>query len=258
MENRRMPALFIGHGSPMNAIEQNTFTKSWEDIARDIPQPKAIMCISAHWETIGTQVTAMPWPKTIHDFYGFPKALFDVQYAAPGSPEWAEEIKRRIPQPEITHNLDWGLDHGTWSVLVKMYPKADIPVFQISLSRNKAAQYHFDLAKQLQFLRDEGVLIISSGNMVHNLRILDWNMQGRGFDWAIEMDEYLKKKILDGNFDSLIHFIDSSKAQIGHPSVEHYLPLLYTIGLHAGKEPIDFPTEGLDFGSISMRSLKVG
>lgn len=197
-EEEKMPVLFIGHGSPMNAIEDNEFSKRWQQMGKEIPTPKAVVVVSAHWLTKGTMVTAMPSPKTIHDFGGFPQALFDIQYPAPGSPELATEIQKLITNPAVELDHDWGLDHGTWSVVKHMYPDADIPVLQLSINYYKPAAYHYELAKQLLSLRKKGVLIIGSGNMVHNLRMVAWdklNEPEYGFDWALEMNDIFKNKI---------------------------------------------------------------
>jgi 4,5-DOPA dioxygenase extradiol len=199
-----MPVLFIGHGSPMNAIENNAFTKSWKEIAAKLPVPKAILCVSAHWETKGSFVTSMPKPKTIHDFGGFPQALFDVQYPAPGAPQLAEEIIAMETARSIASDHSWGLDHGTWSILNNMYPAANIPVLQLSLDYSLSAESHKELAFSLRKLREKGVLVIGSGNLVHNLGKIDWKNPGHGFAWAEEADETFRKAISDNNWNLLL------------------------------------------------------
>jgi 4,5-DOPA dioxygenase extradiol len=254
-----MPVLFLGHGSPMNAIEDNEFARGWRAIGQSLPKPNAILCISAHWETRGTFVTAMEKPKTIHDFGGFPQALFDVQYPAPGSPYIAAQTKEVIKSTEIGLDQSWGLDHGCWSVVKRLYPAADIPVIQFSLDYQQAPQYHFELAKELQALRRKGVLIVGSGNMVHNLGIMDWDHPETGFDWAIEANTKMKQFITNGDYSSLINYQAQGKAfQLSIPSPEHYLPLLYTLGLKEEKDGISFFNDRTVMGSISMTSLRIG
>lgn len=255
----KMPVLFVGHGNPMNAIEENEFSKKWESMGKELTKPTAILCISAHWETRGTFVTAMEKPKTIHDFGGFPQELFDVQYPAPGKPELAKEIKSAIKKTDIGLNEDWGLDHGSWSVIRKMYPNADIPVLQVSLDYTKPAQWHYDLAKELASLRKKGVLIVGSGNMVHNLGMVNWrNLNGPGYDWAIEMNETFKKLISEGDHQTLINYASLGKAaQLAIPSPDHYLPLLYTLALKDEKDSISFFNDKTLAGSLSMTSVKL-
>jgi len=261
-EGTTMPVLFVGHGSPMNAIEDNEFSKGWKAIAKTLPKPKAILCISAHWETKGTFVTAMEHPKTIHDFGGFPRALFDVQYPAQGSKWLADETKNIITQTEVAMDEAWGFDHGCWSVLKHLYPEADVPVIQLSLDYTKDAQYHYNLAQQLAPLRNKGVLIIGSGNMVHNfqyaqLRGSDFNAHF-GHDWAIEANEVFKRLITDNDYKSLINFKNYSKAlQLSVPTPDHYLPLLYTIALRKKDESANYFNDALVAGSFSMTSVKI-
>jgi 4,5-DOPA dioxygenase extradiol len=251
-----MPILFIGHGSPMNAIEHNEFTAQWKKIAQNLPRPQAILCISAHWETKGTMVTAMENPKTIHDFGGFPKALFDVEYPAKGHPALAQNIQNIVTNEKIELDTQWGLDHGSWSVISVMYPKADIPVLQLSLDYTKNANSHFELAKQLKSLRKKGVLIIGSGNMVHNLRLLDWHNPNKGFDWAIEANDGLKKMITNEDYKNLLNIENVSKAyQLAIPTTDHYHPLLYIMGLKESNENITFFNDKTVMGSISMTSF---
>jgi len=257
MHNTHMPVLFVGHGNPMNAIEDNEFSQAWTRIGASLPAPRAILCISAHWETNGTAVTAMLDPKTIHDFYGFPPALFAIQYSAPGSPELAEEICSLVKTVEIKPDQNWGLDHGTWSVLMRMFPNADIPVLQLSLDRTQSPQYHYDLGRELRSLRDHGVLIIGSGNMVHNLGLVVWD--DIALDWALEFDGKLKDWILQDNHTPIIHYQDYGRpAQLAVNSAEHFEPLLYTLGLKEPGEEVQFFTEKVSMGSISMRTLKIG
>ncbi|WP_409024756.1 4,5-DOPA dioxygenase extradiol [Flectobacillus sp. BAB-3569] len=257
----RMPAFFLGHGSPMNAIEDNEFSRGWKKIGQDLPKPRAILCISAHWETRGTFVTAMPKPKTIHDFGGFPQALFDVQYPAPGSPSIALETKQAIHSTEVGLDEQWGLDHGAWSVIKHIYPKADVPVLQLSLDYTKAPQYHYDLAKEIAKLRDKGVLIVGSGNIVHNLRRLAWdkiNLPEYGYDWALEANAMLKKMVVNQDHKSLINYQSlGSAVQLSAPSPDHYLPLLYTVGTQQAQEQVSVFNDKTVLGAISMTSFKI-
>ena len=254
----KYPALFLGHGSPMNAIEENEFVKGWRKAGNELPKPQAILCISAHWETKGTMVTAMETPKTIHDFYGFPKSLFEVEYPAPGSPELASETQKSISGAEIGLNYEWGLDHGSWSVVKHLFPNADIPVVQMSLDYTQPASYHYNLAKEINSLRRKGVLIIGSGNMVHNLRIIDWKKPNEGFDWAIEANAKLKQFILDKDHQSLINYQTKGKEiQLSVPTPEHYLPLLYVLALQEGGEEVSLFNDKTIMGSISMTSLRI-
>lgn len=261
-EEEKMPVLFIGHGSPMNAIEDNEFSKRWQKMGKEIPTPKAVVVVSAHWLTKGTQVTAMPNPKTIHDFGGFPQALFDVQYPAPGSPELATEIQKLITNPAVELDHDWGLDHGTWSVVKHMYPDADIPVLQLSIDYYKPATYHYELAKQLLSLRKKGVLIIGSGNMVHNLRMVAWdklNEPEYGFDWALEMNDIFKNKILNGFHKELIQYEKLHKAAtLAIPTPDHYYPLLYILALQTSNDKVEFFNDKAVGGSLTMTSVKIG
>ncbi len=254
---KKMPVLFVGHGNPMNAIENNAYHQKWAEIGRSLPSPKAILCISAHWQTKGTQVTFMDRPKTIHDFGGFPKALFDTQYPVPGSPQYAQEAIDALREIHVGKDLDWGLDHGCWSVLKPMFPEANIPVFQLSLDYFASPEQHFQIGSQLQSLRQKGVLIVGSGNIVHNLGYLDWG--GKTFDWAIEFDQLAKSKILQGDYASLVAYQNLGKAaQLAIPTNEHYLPLLYVLALKDKNEPLHFFNEQIDMGSIAMRSVFIG
>lgn len=257
----RMPVLFLGHGSPMNAIEENEFVRGFRKTAAALPPPKAILCVSAHWETQGTFVTAMAHPRTIHDFGGFPQALFDVQYPAPGNPKLAEDICTSVQSTEIKQDHHWGLDHGAWSVITHLYPDAHIPVVQMSIDRSKGPDYHYQLAQQLAFLRRKGVLIIGSGNMVHNLRKVAWNKLnevGFAFDWAREAQTNINNLILSGNHRPLIQFEKQGiPFQLSIPTPEHYLPLLYTLALQEKDESPDLFNDNYVAGAISMTSLKI-
>ncbi len=261
-ENYKHPVLFIGHGSPMNGIEDNEFSQTWKKFGKEIPKPKAVLVISAHWLTNGTKITAMENPKTIHDFGGFPKELFEVQYPAKGNPELALATQKLITSTPVELDHDWGLDHGTWTVVRHMYPNADIPVLQLSIDYNKPAQYHFDLAKQLASLRKKGVLIIGSGNMVHNLRMIAWdklNENNYGYDWAIEMNSIFKDKIASGDFKSLIAYEKlGAAAQLAIPTPDHYFPLLYNLGLQDSADTIRFFNDKSVGGSLTMTSVKIG
>ncbi len=259
-ESSPMPALFIGHGNPMNAIEDSVYSAAWRDVAAAIPRPKAILCVSAHWETEGTFVTAMEEPRTIHDFYGFPDALYQVQFPAPGSRELAERVHALASSTAVRLDAgySWGLDHGAWSVLCRMYPAADIPVVQLSLDRTQHPRFHYDLGRELQALRREGVLILGSGNIVHNLRLLQWNA-AEPYPWAAEFDRQAAELILAGEHDRLVAYPSLGEAsRLSIPTPEHYLPLLYILALQQPGEPVSFFAEGLPLGSISMRSVRIG
>ena len=257
-----MPVAFIGHGSPMNGIEENEFSNYWKKLVTKFEKPKAIICVSAHWLTKGTAVTANPFPETIHDFGGFPDALFQVQYPAKGDQELAKETAHLIHSTEVHLDHEWGLDHGTWTVLRHMYPKADIPVIQLSIDYTQPANYHYELAKQLQSLRKKGVLIIGSGNMVHNLRMVAWDKLQEpeyGFDWAIEMNTIFKEKISNNDFKSLIDYEKlGSAAKLAIPTPDHYYPLLYNIALRDTKDDISFFNDKSVGGSLTMTSVKIG
>lgn len=261
-EDIKHPVLFIGHGSPMNGIEDNEFSRTWAKMGQEITRPKAVLVISAHWLTRGTHITAMEEPKTIHDFGGFPQALFDVQYPAKGNPELAEATSKLITSTNVGLDHDWGLDHGTWTVVRHMYPDADIPVLQLSIDYGRPPEYHYELAKELASLRKKGVLIIGSGNMVHNLRMVDWrklNEPNYGFDWAIEMNDIFKEKIADGNHKALIDYENLNKAaKLAIPTPDHYYPLLYNLGLQDNNDTISFFNDRLVGGSLNMTSVKIG
>ncbi|OWK74380.1 4,5-DOPA dioxygenase extradiol [Flavobacteriaceae bacterium JJC] len=258
----KMPVLFLGHGSPMNAIEENQFVQGFRNISKEIPKPNAILCISAHWFTAGTFVTAMDMPKTIHDFYGFPKELFDVQYPAKGSPELAKETAELLLPTVVEEDHNWGLDHGAWSVIKHLYPNAEIPVIQLSIDYTKPPQYHFELAKNLQKLREKGILIIGSGNIVHNLRMVDFrniNTIGYGYDWAHEAREKTNNWLLDGNFQNVIDYQKQGTfMQAAVPTPDHYLPLIYSLGLKEKSENLSLFNDELIAGSLSMTSVRIG
>jgi len=259
-DSQLMPTLFIGHGSPMNAIEKNNFTQTLGDLANNFQKPKAILMISAHWMTRGTWVTSMAQPKTIHDFYGFPEELFKVNYPAPGMPELALAVRQNISQPPIsTDDHQWGLDHGTWSILKHIYPHADIPVVQLSLDMSQPASYHFELGKQLQFLRKQGVLIMGSGNIVHNLGEIEWDSTAKPYDWAIEFDEWMKKNLNDRNFKSIYSDYEKTSAgKLSVPTPDHFYPLMYVLGASNNTDTLKFDFEGFQNASISMRCMRFG
>lgn len=254
-----MPALFVGHGSPMNAIEDNEFSRTWQRLGKELPKPNAILCISAHWETKGTFVTAMEAPKTIHDFGGFPRELFAVQYPAKGSDTLVKETKQAISKIVVELDHEWGLDHGAWSVIKHMYPDANVPVVQLSLDYRQDAAYHYELAKELASLRKKGVLIVGSGNMVHNLGIMDWRNANQGYDWAVIANEKFKSLISSKNHSDLIKYSSLGKEiQLSIPSPEHYLPLLYILALQNDKEEAKFFNDKEVYGSISMTGVMIG
>lgn len=257
-----MPVLFLGHGSPMNAIEDNEFVQGWIQQGKTLPKPAAILCISAHWETNGTYVTAMPKPQTIHDFGGFPQALFDVQYPAPGSPELALETQKIITTTKVGLDDKWGLDHGCWSVVKHLYPNADVPVIQMSLDYNRSPKYHYELAKELAALRTKGVLIVGSGNLVHNLRLVAWDKMQEpdyGFDWALEAKAKMNEYIRSGNYQPLIDYKSQGRAfDLAIPTPDHFLPLLYTLALKKEKEQLTIFNDKALMGSLTMTSLRIG
>jgi len=256
-----MPLLFLGHGSPMNAIEENQFTEGWRTISGTIPKPDAILCISAHWETKGTFVTAMEKPETIHDFGGFPTQLYNVQYPAPGSPKLAVKTKEMINKTEVGLDMNWGLDHGCWSVVKHLYPAADVPVIQLSLDYNQSPEYHYKLAKDLRSLRKERVLIIGSGNMVHNLGMVAWDKMDEsdfGYDWAIEANEKMKRYILSDDHQPLIDYKSLGREfNLAVPSPEHFLPLLYILALKEEYDKITIFNDKPVMGSLTMTSIKI-
>jgi 4,5-DOPA dioxygenase extradiol len=259
--SEKMPVLFLGHGSPMNAIEENEFVTGFRSLAQTLPKPNAVLCVSAHWFTKGTKVTAMQMPRTIHDFGGFPKELFAVQYPAKGSPELAKITEEILRPTHVELDEKWGLDHGAWSVIKHLYPDANIPVIQLSIDYTKPASYHFALAQQLQSLRHKGVLIVGSGNIVHNLGLVDFahmHKDNYGFDWAIESREKINSWLLDGNFDPIIHYAKQGAAiNLAIPTPEHFLPLIYALGLKEKSETLSLFNDKLLAGSLSMTSVKI-
>lgn len=257
-----MPVLFIGHGSPMNGIEDNDFSRTWAALGKEIPTPKAVLVVSAHWLTRGTHITAMREPKTIHDFGGFPKELFQVQYPAKGDPELAIETRQLVKSTNIELDHEWGLDHGAWTIIRHMYPQANIPVLQLSIDYGKDLSYHYQLAKELFDLRKKGVLIVGSGNMVHNLRMVAWDKlyePNYGFDWAHAMNTKFKHLILEDNHQALIHYASLGKeALLAIPTPDHYIPLMYTLGLKQVNEKVRFFNDQAVGGSLTMTSVMIG
>jgi 4,5-DOPA dioxygenase extradiol len=255
-----MPAIFFGHGNPMNAISHNDYTNSWTAIGRTVPRPKAVLVVSAHWYIPQSAVTIAPTPPTIHDFGGFPQALFEVQYPAPGNPELARRVKDLLAPVSVGLDEQWGLDHGTWSVLKHVYPLADIPVVQLSIDRSQPAHFHYEMGKRLAPLREEGILVIGSGNIVHNLQTYDWGKESvQPFDWAVRFEQQVRKMLLSNNDGTIIAYGKRGQdALLSIPTPEHFQPLLYILGLRREADQISFPVEGMDGGSISMLAVQVG
>ena len=255
-----MPAIFFGHGNPMNALEHNAWTEGWASIGTALSQPKAVLSVSAHWYIPATQVTSMPAPRTIYDFAGFPPALRAVKYPAPGDEKLASRIATLLAPIPVALDKRWGLDHGTWSVLCHVFPKADIPVLQLSIDETQPAAFHYDMAKRLAGLRDEGVLVMGSGNLVHNLHTYAWGRrQIKPFDWATHFEERARDLILAGHHEPLVNYETLGRdARLSIPTPEHYLPLLYVLALQRENEKVTFPVEGFDGGSVSMLSIKIG
>lgn len=255
--SQTMPALFVGHGSPMNAIEDNEFSQGWTSVGKKLPRPRAILCVSAHWETTGTRITAMDAPSTIYDFAGFPQPLYERRYPAPGAPDLARSIKQAISDTVVHLDYGWGLDHGSWSVLGRMYPEADIPVLQLSLDFDQPPAFHYQLGQKLKHLRRQGVLVLGSGNMVHNLGVSRWD--DTVFDWAQEFDAKLAALILEGDHPALVSYETlGSNAPKAIPTNEHFLPLLYVLAQQEKSDTISFFCEKITMGSISMRSVLIG
>lgn len=251
-----MPALFVGHGNPMNALERNTYTEAWRYLGESLPRPKAILAVSAHWYTRGTGVTAMAQPKTIHDFHGFPPALFAQRYPAPGDPALAARVQEVLQPVAVTADQEWGLDHGTWSVLVHVYPQAGIPVVQLSIDAAQPAEYHYRLGQRLSTLRDEGVLIFGSGNVVHNLRTAKWGPDAPAYPWATAFNEQLRGALARGDHETAVEYQRLGEAaSLSVPTPEHYLPLLYVLGAGSAGDTAAFPTDGIEMGSISMLTV---
>jgi 4,5-DOPA dioxygenase extradiol len=256
----RMPALFFGHGNPMNALEQNIWTQRWAAIGATLPRPRAVLCVSAHWYEPATSVTAMARPRTIHDFGGFPAELHAVQYPAPGSTALAARVAQLLLPVDVAMDHEWGLDHGTWSVLAHVFPDADVPVVQLSIDETRSARWHYELAGRLGPLRDEGVLIMGSGNLVHNLHAYSWGDRSVGpYDWAMRFETMAHGMMATGNFAPLVGYESLGKdAMLAIPTPDHYLPLLYVLAQHQPGEPVTFPVEGFDGGSISMLAVQIG
>lgn len=255
-----MPAIFFGHGNPMNAVERNAYSKSWATIGTTIPRPKAVLCISAHWYIPATSVTAMPSPRTIHDFGGFPQELYQVKYPAPGGPALARRVKELLAPVPAALDESWGLDHGTWSVLVHVFPKADIPVVQLSINEIQPPGIQYDLGKRLAALREEGILVIGSGNIVHNLSMYAWGKSGvQPFDWAVRFEKQVRELLLKGDDARIIAYEELGRdAMLSVPTPDHYLPLLYVLGLRKEKERVSFPVQGIEGGSVSMLAVQLG
>jgi 4,5-DOPA dioxygenase extradiol len=255
-----MPAVFFGHGNPMNAVTSNAYTQAWRRMGRDVPRPKAVLSISAHWFVPETAVTATTAPRTIHDFGGFPQELYRIRYRAPGDPDLAHRVQALLDPMDVRLDASWGLDHGTWSVLCHVYPEADVPVVQLSIDENQPASFHFDLGKKLAPLRDEGVLIVGSGNLVHNLHTYAWGRhQPDPYDWATRFETTARELMLAGDYAPLIDYASLGRdAILSIPTPDHYLPLLYVLGTRRQTDALTFPVEGVDGGSISMLSVQVG
>ena len=261
MNKARMPAFFFGHGSPMNAIEDNEFSRSWAKLADEIPRPKAILCVSAHWLTQGTKVCAAEKPRTIHDFGGFPRELYEVEYPAPGAPDLAAEVAELLKPAKATLDREWGLDHGTWSVLRSVYPKADVPIAQLSIDFGEPAAYHYELGTRLKALRGEGVLVVGSGNVVHNLRMLAWEKMDEkdyAFGWARDFDAAVKMSIREGRNGDIVAYEKLAGAALAVPTPDHYFPLLYVLGARDGDENVRVFNDAAVGGSITMTSFRFG
>jgi 4,5-DOPA dioxygenase extradiol len=255
-----MPALFFGHGNPMNALLHNEYTESWSAIGARLPRPKAILCVSAHWYVPGAAVTINTAPRTIHDFGGFPRELYEVQYPAPGDPDLARRVQKLLAPLPVELDERWGLDHGTWSVLCHVYPKADIPIVQLSIDETRPASFHYEIGQRLATLREEGILIVGSGNLVHNLHTYAWGKHVVDpFDWAVRFEQEARGLLLSGDHQPLVQYESLGKdAVLSVPTPDHYLPLLYVIGAGSAKEPLSFPVQGVDGGSISMLTVQLG
>ena len=258
--NNRMPTLFVGHGSPMNTLDDNTYTRGWRSLGENLPHPRAILCVSAHWYLPETLVNSNDRPRTIHDFGGFPKPLFNIQYPAPGDPALALHVAKLLSPTMVALDNEWGLDHGTWTVLRHIYPEADIPVIQLSLNRSQGTAWHFELARRLRPLRDDNVLIVGSGNLVHNLRRYDWSgSRVEPFEWAERFESMARERMLAADFEPLVNYKKhGADAMMAVPTPDHYLPLLYVLAQHHDGDRITFPVEGFDGGSMSMLAVRVG
>lgn len=256
----RLPALFVGHGSPLNALRDNPWSRAWARLGRELPRPQALLAISAHWYVPGTAVTAMATPRTIHDFGGFPRELFEVRYPAAGDPALAQRVAQLLAPLAVTADTSWGLDHGSWSVLCHMYPDADVPVVQLSIDAREPPQFHYDLGARLRPLRDAGVLIVGSGDVVHNLEAYAWGRHVQEpYDWALRFEGYVRERLTSGEHARLIDYETLGEdARLSVPTPEHYLPLLYVMGASARSDAVSFPVEGMDGGSISMLAAQFG
>jgi len=254
-----MPALFFGHGSPMNTLEHNRYTEAWRRLGQSMPKPKAILAISAHWYTRSTAVTAMDWPRSIHDFGGFPQELFEVQYPAPGDPALAARVRELLAPIDVQLDKSWGLDHGTWSVLVHAFPHADVPAVQLSIDGTKPPSFHYELAQKLAPLRNKGVLIVGSGNVVHNLGRIQWTKDAKPYDWAVRFNDEVRSYLAAREHGLLIDYATLGEdARLSVPTPDHYLPLLYVIAQQGENETISLPIDGIEFGSIGMLTAVVG
>ncbi len=255
-----MPAVFFGHGNPMNALLDNAYSRGWAAIGKEVPRPAAVLSVSAHWYVRGTFVTAMPAPRTIHDFGGFPPELYRIDYPAPGDPALADRVRSLLAPMFVGLDEGWGLDHGTWTVLRHVFPRADVPVVQLSIDKRQPAEYHYDVGKRLAPLRDEGVLIVGSGNLVHNLHASAWGRrEGEPFDWAVRFERKARDLLAAGNDGPLIAYETlGHDALLSIPTPDHYLPLLYVIATRRDRDPIRFPVEGVDGGSVSMLAVRIG
>ena len=255
-----MPVVFVGHGNPMNALERNEYTRSWERLAADLPRPRAILSVSAHWYAPGGRVTAQERPRTIHDFGGFPRKLYEVEYPAPGSPELARRVRDLLAPADVELDADWGLDHGTWSVLVHMYPRADVPVVQLGIDETLTPEEHWALAVRLRTLRDEGVLILGSGDVVHNLHTYAWGRHPvEPYDWALRFEGLIRTAVEQGDHETVVGYERLGRdAALAAPTPDHFLPLLYVLAQSGREEPVSYPVEGFDGGSVSMLAIRIG
>ena len=258
--NHRMPTLFVGHGSPMVTLGDNTYTTAWRSLGKSLPRPRAVLCISAHWYLPDTLVTGDERPRTIHDFGGFPKPLYDIEYPAPGDPALAREIAELLSPTEVALDTGWGLDHGSWTVLRHIYPEADVPIIQLSLNRSQDAAWHYELAERLRPLRDDNILIVGSGNVVHNHRRYDWSGdRGEPFEWAERFESAARQRMLAADFEPLVNYEKlGPDAMMAVPTPDHYLPLLYVLAQHDDSDQVTFPVEGFDGGSMSMLAVQIG
>lgn len=259
-EKKRMPAIFFGHGNPMNAIQRNSYTEAWAALAKRIPRPTAIVCVSAHWYLPATQVTETSAPRTIHDFGGFPRELYAVEYPASGDPELARRLQTLLAPTEVVLDQTWGLDHGSWSVLVHLFPDADVPVVQLSIDETKPATFHYEMGRQLASLRDDGVLLMGSGNLIHNLHAYAWGRHPvEPFDWAVRFENLAREAMTEGNDQLLVDYeMLGRDAMLSAPTPDHYLPLLYVLGARLEGDDVSFPVEGIDGGSVSMLTVQLG